>query len=80
MVGLLGGWDDRWVDLGGEGLGSWVPLCRRTGGSGTGGDHQSLRLVVPRFPLSFREVEEMMMARGVLVTYETIRQWCRKFG
>jgi putative transposase len=33
-----------------------------------------------RFPLSFREIEEMMMARGVLVTYETIRQWCRKFG
>lgn len=22
----------------------------------------------------------MMMARVVLVTYETIRQWCRKFG
>lgn len=21
-----------------------------------------------------------MMARGVLVTYETIHQWCRKFG
>jgi putative transposase len=33
-----------------------------------------------RFPLSFREVEEMMMERGVVVTYETIRQWCRKFG
>ncbi len=33
-----------------------------------------------RFPLSFREVEEMMMARGVVVTYETLRQWCRKFG
>jgi hypothetical protein len=33
-----------------------------------------------RFPLSLREVEEMMMARGVLVTYETIHQWCRKFG
>jgi putative transposase len=33
-----------------------------------------------RFPLSFREVEEMMMARGVLVTYETIRGWCHKFG
>jgi hypothetical protein len=28
-----------------------------------------------RFPLSLREVEEMMMARGVLVTYETIPQW-----
>ena len=33
-----------------------------------------------RFPLSFREVEEMMMERGVAVTYETIRAWCRKFG
>ena len=33
-----------------------------------------------RFPLSFREVEEMMMERGVVVTYETIRQWCRKVG
>jgi transposase-like protein len=25
-----------------------------------------------RFPLSFREVEEMTMARGVIVCYETI--------
>jgi putative transposase len=33
-----------------------------------------------RFPLSFREVEEMMMERGIVVTYETIRQWCRTFG
>jgi putative transposase len=33
-----------------------------------------------RFPLSVREVEEVMLARGVLVTYETIHQWCRKFG
>ena len=33
-----------------------------------------------RFPLSLREVEEMMLARGVLVTYESIHQWCRKFG
>jgi len=33
-----------------------------------------------RFPLSFREVEELMMVRGVIVTYETIRQWCAKFG
>jgi putative transposase len=33
-----------------------------------------------RFPLSFREVEEMMMARGVIVSYETIRAWCAKFG
>ncbi|MCX4784236.1 IS6 family transposase [Streptomyces sp. NBC_01264] len=33
-----------------------------------------------RFPLSFREVEEMMLERGVVVSYETVRRWCRKFG
>jgi putative transposase len=30
--------------------------------------------------LSFREVEELMLARGVVVSYETIRCWCAKFG
>ncbi|WP_443080228.1 IS6 family transposase [Streptomyces sp. P9-A2] len=33
-----------------------------------------------RFPLSFREVEELMLQRGVIVSYETIRRWCLKFG
>ncbi len=33
-----------------------------------------------RFSLSFREVEELMLARGVLVSYESIRRWCGKFG
>jgi len=33
-----------------------------------------------RFPLSFREVEEMMLARGVTVSHDTIRQWTGKFG
>ena len=33
-----------------------------------------------RFPLSLREVEEMMLERGVVVSHETIRQWCQKFG
>ena len=33
-----------------------------------------------RFPLSFRVVEELMLVRGVIVSYETIRQWCAKFG
>jgi putative transposase len=33
-----------------------------------------------RFSLSFRDVEELLAKRGVMVTYETIRQWCRKFG
>ena len=33
-----------------------------------------------RLPLSLREVEELMLVRGVIVTHETIRQWCAKFG
>jgi putative transposase len=33
-----------------------------------------------RFPLSFREVEELMLERGIVVSYETIRRWCGKFG
>jgi putative transposase len=33
-----------------------------------------------RFCLSYRDVEELMLARGVIVTYEAIRKWCRKFG
>ena len=33
-----------------------------------------------RFGVSFRDVEEMMAARGVLLSYETVRRWCEKFG
>ncbi len=33
-----------------------------------------------RFSLSLRDVEEMMNERGVKVTYETVREWCLKFG
>jgi putative transposase len=33
-----------------------------------------------RFPLSFREVEELMLERGVTLSYETVRRWCAKFG
>jgi putative transposase len=33
-----------------------------------------------RFCLSFREVEELLAERGVTVAYETVRQWCQKFG
>ncbi len=33
-----------------------------------------------RFCLSFRDVEELLAKRGIIVSYETIRQWCRKFG
>ena len=33
-----------------------------------------------RFPLSLRMVEEMLATRGICVTYETVRQWGKKFG
>ena len=33
-----------------------------------------------RFPLSLREVQEMMLQRGIVVSHETIRQWCTTFG
>ena len=33
-----------------------------------------------RFPLSYRQVEEILAARGIVVSYEAIREWSRKFG
>jgi putative transposase len=33
-----------------------------------------------RFSLSYRDVEELLAARGIVLTYETIRQWCGTFG
>ena len=33
-----------------------------------------------RFPLSFRDVEELLAERGIRVSYETVRCWVSKFG
>ena len=33
-----------------------------------------------RFPLSLRHVDELLAARGVTVSHETVRQWALKFG
>ncbi len=33
-----------------------------------------------RFCLSFRDVEDLLAERGIIDSYESIRQWCRKFG
>jgi putative transposase len=33
-----------------------------------------------RFPLSLRLVEEMLLERAIVVSYETIRRWGKKFG
>ena len=36
--------------------------------------------VYHRFCLSFRDVEDLLAERGIIVSYEAIRQWCSKFG
>jgi putative transposase len=33
-----------------------------------------------RFALSFRDVEELLAERGIVVSYETVRRWVAKFG
>ena len=33
-----------------------------------------------RFPLSLRDVEDMLSQRGIDVSYETVRRWSFKFG
>jgi putative transposase len=33
-----------------------------------------------RFPPSLRLVEEMLLERGILISYETVRRWALKFG
>ena len=33
-----------------------------------------------RFPLSFRDVEDLLAERGIDVFYETVRRWSLTFG
>ncbi|NNJ98707.1 MAG: IS6 family transposase [Gammaproteobacteria bacterium] len=33
-----------------------------------------------RFCLSFRDVDDLLAERGIVVSYESIRQWCNRFG
>ena len=33
-----------------------------------------------RFSLSYRDVEDLLAERGIIVSYETIRRWVAKFG
>jgi transposase-like protein len=73
----LAGWRGRILGLIILGRGRWSRLCRR---------HTGVEVISHcvwlyfRFPLSYREVEELMLQRGVTVSYETIRRWCLKFG
>lgn len=32
-----------------------------------------------RFQLSLRDIEELLLERGIAVRYETVRRWCGKF-
>ena len=36
--------------------------------------------VYHRFCMSFRDVEDLLAERHIIVSYEAIRRWCRKFG
>jgi len=33
-----------------------------------------------RFNLSHRDIEDLLAERGIIVSYESIRLWCNKFG
>lgn len=33
-----------------------------------------------RFPLSLRMVEDLLSARGIVVSHQTVRHWVEKFG
>jgi putative transposase len=41
--------------------------------------HQAIRLYL-RFTLSFRDVEDLLAERGIVVPYETVRRWVNHFG
>ena len=50
-------------------------------------DFRSLRSIISyavwayhRFALSLRDVEDWLAERGVIVSYESIRVWCQRFG
>jgi putative transposase len=42
-------------------------------------DHRPCGVAVLRFPLSLRLVEEMLLERGIIVSYETVRRWAMKW-
>jgi putative transposase len=33
-----------------------------------------------RFTLSFRDIEDLLAERGIIVSYETVRRWVNHFG
>ncbi len=43
-------------------------------------NHQPCNWLYHRFCLSFRDVEDLLAERGIVVSCKTIRSWCNKFG
>ena len=43
-------------------------------------DHRLAVLMYVRFPLSLRNVEDLLAHRGIDVSYETVRFWWNRFG
>ena len=41
--------------------------------------HQAIWLYL-RFTLSFRDVEDLLAERGIVISYETVRRWVNYFG
>src|SRR3954452_1898688 len=78
-VNLGGAWraDVGRVDNRNELVSRQVILCRLP--FPAGGD-QPRGMLYFRFPLSLRMVEEMLAARGIIVSHESVRQWALKFG
>jgi putative transposase len=72
------------VTLGMEVANPWRARCPKRGTPGSEGGVGKHSVAVRPAPtllcLSYRDVEELLFARGVIVTYEAIRKWCLKFG
>jgi putative transposase len=54
------------------------PLCRRHRFPAEIFDHAVWLCF--RFPLSLRMVEDMLAARGIIVSHQTVRRWAEEFG
>ena len=71
------------VTLGAE-ADPWRARCSETGTPGSEGGVGKHSVAARPAPtllcLSYRDVEELMAARGVILTYEAVRYRCRKFG
>jgi putative transposase len=66
-----------------EAIGCARPLDALSDGNcsvAIGNPHRHAVWLYFRFHLSFRDVQDLLAERGIVVSHETIRQWCAKFG